>query len=58
MAPAAANNTLTNTLLNASLIDDSVLILVAENDTLQNDHVQLVMDVKKCFGYHYWRKAY
>lgn len=46
MAPATDNNTLTNTLLNASLIDDSLLILVAENDTLQNDHVQLAMDVK------------
>ena len=28
------------------MIDDSLLILVAENDTLQNDHVQLAMDVK------------
>ena len=44
--PISDNNTLTNTLLNASLIDDSLLILVAENDTLQNDHVQLAMDVK------------
>ena len=46
MAPAAANNTLANTLLNASSIDDSVLILVAENDTFQDNHVQLALDVR------------
>ena len=45
MAPAAANNTLANTLLNASAIDDSVLILVAENDTFQDNHVLLANDV-------------
>ena len=46
MAPAAANNTLVNTLSNASVIDDSVLILVAENDTFQDNHVQLALDVE------------
>jgi len=46
MAPAAANNTLVNTLSNTSVIDDSVLILVAENDTFQDNHVQLALDVE------------
>ncbi len=50
MAPAAANNTLANTLSNASAIDDSVLILVAENDTSQDNHVQLALDVKNALS--------
>ena len=46
MAPAAANNFLANTLNQASAIDDSVLILVAQNDLYQDDHVQLALDVQ------------
>ena len=45
MAPAAANNYLANTLNQASAIDDSVLILVADNDLYQDNHVQIAMDV-------------
>jgi dienelactone hydrolase len=45
MAPASANNYLTNTLNQASAIDDSVLILVAENDLYQDNHVQIAIDV-------------
>jgi len=45
MAPAAANNYLSNTLNQVSVVDDSVLILVAENDLYQDNHVQLAIDV-------------
>jgi len=45
MAPAAANSYLANTLTQTSAIDDSVLILVAENDLYQDNHVQLANDV-------------
>jgi len=45
MAPAAAGNYLYNTLNQAYTIDDPVLVLVAENDLYQDDHVQLADDV-------------
>jgi len=45
MAPAAANNYLSNTLNQVSVVDDSVLVLVAENDLYQDNHVQLAQDV-------------
>ena len=41
MAPAQANGQLDNTLADVSLFDDPILILVAENDLIQDDHVQL-----------------
>ena len=41
MAPAQANGQLDNTLANVSSYDDPVLILVATNDLIQDDHVQL-----------------
>jgi len=44
MAPASANNYLYNTLSEVSVVDDSVLILVAENDLYQDNHVQLAID--------------
>ena len=46
MAPAAANNTLSNTLNQIAAIDDSVLLMVAQNDLYQDDHVQLVIDIE------------
>jgi len=45
MAPAAGGNYLSNTLNQAYAIDDSVLVLVAENDLYQDNHVQLADDV-------------
>ena len=50
MAPAAANNTLSNTLTQVSAIDDSVLLMVSLNDTFQDDHIQLVLDVENAFN--------
>ena len=41
MAPAQANEELDNTLTDVSAFDDPILILVAENDLIQDDHVQL-----------------
>ena len=41
MAPAQANGELDNILADVSAFDDPILILVAENDLIQDDHVQL-----------------
>lgn len=38
MAPASANGQLASTLADVSAIDDPVLMLVANNDTFQDDH--------------------
>ena len=41
MAPAQANGQLDNTLADVSLYDDPILLLVAENDLIQDNHVHL-----------------
>ena len=50
MAPAAANNTLSTTLTQIASIDDSVLLMVAQNDLYQDNHVQLVIDVENAMN--------
>ena len=50
MAPAAANNTLSNTLTQIGAVNDSVLLMVAQNDVYQDDHVQLVLDTENAMN--------